>query len=165
MSPLGLLFSILDSKVSSFCPHRPCLQPCYQLLCPPLDAFKDFNILFILLSPKLHAIFKVRQTWYWIKLENHHFWLSGCAEFNLPQKFCPLCPLLSPKRFVLLAAKAHCWLMLRPLQISTPMFLSAELPVAPATHLPVCTYSKVYFSPQNYLIFWSFMHYDMSFDF
>ena len=34
--------------------------PCYQLCCPSLDVFKDFNILSILGSPELHTVFRER---------------------------------------------------------------------------------------------------------
>lgn len=35
-------------------------SPATRLHCPPLDAFKDLNILFVLQSPELYTIFKAR---------------------------------------------------------------------------------------------------------
>jgi len=48
------------TQVSSASLHRTCLQPCYQLCCPPLDPSKDLHILFIMWNSDLYVIFKVR---------------------------------------------------------------------------------------------------------
>lgn len=58
--PLGLLFSGLDSPSVLSISLQDVCQPFYQIYCPPLDAFKDINILFTLWSSELHTAFKVR---------------------------------------------------------------------------------------------------------
>jgi len=58
--PLGVLLSRLGNTTSSASPHRTCLPACFQLCSLPLDPFKDFTIFFIIWSPELYTVFKVR---------------------------------------------------------------------------------------------------------
>jgi len=61
------------------------------LCCPPLETFKDLNILVKLWGPVLHTVFKVRLHQHWIQQENHLFWPSGYAVFgSSPDAVCPL---------------------------------------------------------------------------
>lgn len=52
-STLGLLFSRVDT-LASLTQH---FQPCYHFCCPPLDAFNDLNITFILWRKGQHAVY------------------------------------------------------------------------------------------------------------
>lgn len=54
------LFLQINSPSASASPNKTCLPALLQFCCPLLDNLKDLKILFILWSPKLYTIFKVR---------------------------------------------------------------------------------------------------------
>lgn len=92
-------------------------QPFYLLSCPPVCAFKDLDIVFVLWKPKLHTIFKFGQ----------HQHLNIIKRMISLDHWAMLCSMYQKMQFGLLASRAHCWFMLQLLSIKTSRCLSFEL--------------------------------------